>query len=222
MKWIKFTVLALAALSFTACGGGDPDTYFTVKIENISNTSNLSTPFAPGVWATHSAGDLLFTENAADFGNGLEGLAETGANQTLATYLESNTTVDNTAKTTAIAPGSSIEFTVIGKPGQYLSFATMFVKSNDLFFAPADSGIALFSNGNPITGDITKYIRLWDCGTEANQVPGNGSNQPVAGSDSSEVADNSNTVRDINTFNDTFFYPEVDDLIKVTVSVEYR
>ena len=54
----------------------------------------------------------------------------------------------------------------------------MFVASNDWFFAPGEKGIALFDEeGNPIRGDVTDQIRLWDAGTEVNEEPGVGPNQ---------------------------------------------
>ncbi len=53
----------------------------------------------------------------------------------------------------------------------------MMGQSNDWFYAPADSGIELFKNGKPISGDITAQIILWDAGTEVNEEPGIGPNQ---------------------------------------------
>ena len=56
-------------------------------------------------------------------------------------------------------------------PGDRLSLTTMMGQSNDWFYAPVESGIPLFENGNPISGDITSQIILWDAGTEVNQEP---------------------------------------------------
>jgi len=42
---------------------------------------------------------------------------------------------------------------------------------------PAGSGIELFKNGTPISGDITSQIILRDAGTEVNQEPGIGPDQ---------------------------------------------
>ena len=68
-------------------------------------------------------------------------------------------------------PGAAYEFTVEAYPGQYLTFATMFVQSNDWIFAPGEEGIALFDmDGNPLGGDITDQIFLWDAGTEENLI----------------------------------------------------
>ncbi|NIR52791.1 hypothetical protein GWO43_29635, partial [candidate division KSB1 bacterium] len=77
-----------------------------------------------------------------------------------------------------IGPGGAYEFTFTANSGDRLSFATMFVPSNDLFFAPDENGVALFdSDGTPISGEVTAQIMLWDAGTEVNQKPGVGSEQ---------------------------------------------
>ena len=75
-------------------------------------------------------------------------------------------------------PGGAYEFTVSTQAGDTLTFATMLAQSNDLFFAPDESGIALYDDmGAPITGDITDQIWLWDAGTEVNQPIGEGDEQ---------------------------------------------
>jgi hypothetical protein len=61
--------------------------------------------------------------------------------------------------------------------GGMLSFATMYVQSNDLFFSPVQTGIPLFSDGNPITGDITAQAFLFNAGIEINEQPGEDPNQ---------------------------------------------
>ena len=54
-----------------------------------------------------------------------------------------------------------------------LSFATMLVGSNDLFFAPAATGMPLFDDtGMPIVGDRTAEVEVWDAGTEADEALG--------------------------------------------------
>lgn len=69
-------------------------------------------------------------------------------------------------------------FTVTASLGDRLQFATMFVQSNDLFFAPRDGGIALFdAGGRAIHGKVTSRVALFDAGTEVNQPPGVGLDQ---------------------------------------------
>lgn len=161
-------------------------TSFTVTITNTSDTAALSTPLAPGAYAVHSSMDTLFAEGENDRGEGLEQLAEDGDPSTLVASLSSVSTVsaagaftnpDEGAEPGPALPGSAYSFTFEAMPGDYLSLATMFVQSNDWFFAPASSGINLFEGGEPIVGDVTDVVGLWDAGTEADEVPGEGANQ---------------------------------------------
>lgn len=72
-----------------------------------------------------------------------------------------------------ILPGQSTTITFSAAKGEALSFATMYGASNDLFFAPANPGIQVYdSNGNPIVGDVSAQVKLWDNGTRVNQKPG--------------------------------------------------
>lgn len=73
----------------------------------------------------------------------------------------------------------SINFKAV--KGAKLSFATMSAATNDWFYAPKMVGIDLFDiNGNPVTGDVSSQIYLWDAGTEEEDpatiatVPGGG------------------------------------------------
>lgn len=62
--------------------------------------------------------------------------------------------------------------------GDYLSLATMFLQSNDLFVSTAPGGIAQYESiKRPISGDITSSFKLWDAGTQISQQPGVGDNQ---------------------------------------------
>lgn len=93
--------------------------------------------------------------------------------------------------------GDAYELSFAAGPGERISFATMFVQSNDWFFAPNPEGVALFdTDGNPITGDITEFVSLWDSGTEVDQVPGEGADQAPRqdGPDTGDI-DSDNTVR---------------------------
>ncbi len=112
-------------------------------------------------------------------------------------------------------PGAAYSASFVAQPGEHLSFATMLVQTNDLFFAPTEEGIALFDeDGAPVTGDITEQILLWDAGTEVNEEPGVGENQaprqagPDTGDDEMGV---------VMVVDDGFEYPAVADLITVTL-----
>lgn len=82
-------------------------------------------------------------------------------------------TFKNTGTSPVIMPGESVSFQFAAAKGEAVSFATMYGWSNDLFFAPANPGIAVYDqDGNPIEGDVSSQIKLWDNGTRINQQPG--------------------------------------------------
>jgi nucleoid-associated protein YgaU len=200
---------------------------FLVRIENISGDSDLATPFAPGVWVLHSEAGPIFTTGEADRGYGLEALAEDGDPAALAGSLagmEMHAGVFNMPVGAhgpgPLLPGGAYEFEVTASPETpYLSFATMFVQSNDLFIGPDDMGIALFDMDGMAMSmemhDVTASLLLWDAGTEANEEPGAGPNQPPRQSAADTgPADGMATVHVVD---DGFSYPDVAALVKVTI-----
>lgn len=76
-----------------------------------------------------------------------------------------------------LLPGSAYEVDFSAPPGARLSFATMFVHSNDYFYAPDEEGIPLYDDARPVSGDVTDMVRLFDAGTEVDQEPGSGADQ---------------------------------------------
>jgi hypothetical protein len=161
-------------------------TAFTVTITNDTGNSTVQTAISPGVFAVHTSMDTLFAEGSVDRGDGLEALAEDGDPAPLLATLQGEDTVfhthvfdtpDGSAAAGVAGPGSSYTFTFNASPGDYLSFATMFVESNDWFYAPAPTGISLFDGDTPLQGDISEQILLWDAGTELDEPLGSGSSQ---------------------------------------------
>ena len=111
--------------------------------------------------------------------------------------------------------GQDYHFDFAAAPGMYLSFATMFVHSNDYFYAPDGRGIPLYNaDGTPVEGDVTDQVMLWDAGTEANQEPGSGVDQAPrqTGLDTGD-GDPDNTVRLVTDMFGNL--PEVADVIQV-------
>lgn len=207
---------------------------FRVLVENLSDENSVpgvaAVPLAPGVWAVHNAGDPLFTVDQPDRGEGLEALAEDGSPGELATSLSTlsgvvssdyfNTPIGADAPA-PIFPGEGYEFTVYAVPGDYLSLATMFVQSNDLFYAPDGNGIPLFDGETPIDGDVTSQILLWDGGTEVNEEPGVGANQAPRQTGPNTGDDENGPVvliADGTMGPGGFSYPNVADVIRVTVN----
>lgn len=209
-------------------------TTFMVRIENVSQTSILmpsdgskqAVPLSPGVWAVHNPDWSLFTVGQPDRGQGLEAIAEDGNPAQLATALTSQSGVNSSgifntpvgaSAPAPIGPGQEYEFTLTANPGMRLSFATMFVPSNDLLYAPNEGGIPLFdANGNPVRGDVTLQIRLWDAGTEKNQEPGVGSDQVQRQSGPNTGPSDPNPL--VRTVSDGYTYSKVSAVIRVTIT----
>jgi hypothetical protein len=199
-------------------------TTFHVRIENLSGESMTPTPFSPGVWVLHSTPGPIFTPGESNRGEGLEAQAEDGNPTTLAASLEAMDVIHGvfnmpggTDMVGAAVPGATFEFEITATPDHpLLSFTSMFGQSNDLFIAPDEHGIALFDmDGNPVSGDVTGQILLWDAGTEANEEPGAGENQaPRQAGPNTGPADEDNTVRLVN---DMYSYPAVSELVRVTI-----
>ncbi|WP_437622713.1 spondin domain-containing protein [Sorangium sp. So ce1151] len=198
--------------------------------EGVMPRAGLTSPAAPGVAVVHGAAAPLFRSGEADRGKGLEMLAEDGNPTTLAESLEAevggesglssvlvyNTPVD-ASMPGPLLPGAKFSFTVTARPGERLSFASMLGQSNDLFFAPSEEGIALFdANGEPVSGDVSDQVTIWDAGTEANQWPGVGPDQaprqagPQMGAD-----DPTDRVRAVD---DGYLYPAANQMLKVTIT----
>jgi hypothetical protein len=205
---------------------------FTVRIENVSTpqTLKLSTggtapaPTAPVLWVLHTAANPIFTEGQLDRGLGLEALAEDGNPTALGAALSGQPGIVSVgadaipvgdAKPGPITPGKAFQFTVSARPGQRLSLAFMFGQSNDLFYAARGQGIDLFPNGQPLSGDLTAQLVLWDAGTEVNEEPGAGPNQaprqPAPNTGPSER-------QAVLPVRDAFTYPPTAQVIRVTIT----
>jgi len=116
----------------------------------------------------------------------------------------------------AVPPGESYSFSFQAGKGHYLSFATMFVQSNDLFYAPKGSGLPLYNDsGNPLTGDVTNMLYLWDAGSEVNQEPGVGADQAPRQTEPDMGTEENGTVKMIEEVNDGFTYPAKEEVISV-------
>jgi hypothetical protein len=200
---------------------GDPSSLAA----SLAASTGLTVPLSPGVWAVHTSDGPLFEAGQPDRGVGLEALAEDGDPSQLAADLDNRSGVEASGAFTmpvghsmagVILPGQAYVFTVSAEPGAMLSFASMFVQSNDLFYAPDVAGIDLFSSsGSPVSGNMTAQVRLWDAGTEVNEEPGIGLNQaPRQSGPNTGAAENGN----VRLVNDGYSYPDVASVIRVTIT----
>lgn len=228
----------LLALPLAAQAATEPMTEvtFAVRIENVSTATTLRSakgetapaPNSPGLWVVHRKPAPLFRVGKTDLGWGLEAQAEDGNPAVLAEHCKGhdgvvsvgvfNTPAGDNAPGPAL-PGKAYEFTVTAKPGDRLSFATMFGQSNDLFYAPGEEGIALFdSKGNAFSGDVTSKLMLWDAGTEVNEEPGFGPNQAPRQAAPNQGTSEKKAVRKVK---DGFTYPTVGQVLKVTITADH-
>lgn len=126
-------------------------------------------------------------------------------------YAQSGT-FQATGSSIEVMPGQEIQISFTAEKGQILTFATMYGNSWDLFFAPENPGIELFdNNGNPITGDISNKVKLWDAGTKKNNDPRrNKANQPRE--------DEDGKVTEINGKDGIYDYPSAGEMMKLNLA----
>ena len=206
---------------------------FTVRIENISSADGVAGvngqkyPFAlsPGLFYVNHKRSYFFDEGkpaSADLEAQAEDGSPDGFSKTLLTRVGSvfmgvfKIPVGSSTPG-PILPGGSYEFTFKASEGMRLNLITMFGQSNDLFYSPRGA-IDLFDNdGNPLTGDITDKLLLWDAGTEKNQAPGFGDEQgPRQKMANSGAAENGV----VTLVKDGFEYPNTKDVLRVTIEAQ--
>jgi spondin N len=226
---------AATALAGTPSGGGKGGgeaTKFTVTIEDVSTETTLQTsqgpkpvPLSPGVFATYRGNNILFREGK-DADEGTENIAEDGFPEVEAEDAAGHRrerksgifTQEGGALGPAFEPGSMTEFSFRARRGDRFSLETMFVQSNDWFYG--FDGLKLFRKGEPISGDVTRRIDLYDAGTEVDEEPGAGTTQkPNQDPDAMDVGPSENEpVTLVSETGDGFSTPPNDEVIRVTIT----
>jgi len=233
MTFTRSLALLAGAIALAGSAQAQTEQKFTITVENISQGEVLelsnggSAPFvsAPVLWviATGST-QPIFAGGKPDAGIGLEQLAETGNPAKVAASLRDKpgvVQVGAAAKPVGaeaegpLTPGQKYQFEITARPGQLLSLAWMFGQSNDLFYSN-DRPIALFSpGGQPVSGELTAQLSLWDAGTEMNEEPGLGPNQgPRQKTADAGVAEREG----IAHVRDKYSYPRIADVLRLTVT----
>jgi hypothetical protein len=221
---------AAALLEMTVVNGAAAGT-FDVTLTNVSDETAYPTPFTPVVWALHDDSISLF-EMGEQSSPELERLAEDGDPQPLADLLADSAAVGDSGveaipvgagEAGPLLPGDSYAFTITADAThRFWSFAAMVVQSNDAFASVLPGGVALLdSAGAPrsnagIAADLDAALRIFDAGTEANQVGGAGPDQALRQSaPDTGPAEGSGLVR---AYDDPVWsYPDVVDLLRITV-----
>lgn len=232
---IKISGLALmmSFFLFTSCGDDEvTPTQFRITVENVSTPSLVDTeraggivPMSPPVFALYEGDNPMFQEGSKA-NAGTEAIAEDGGFDAMVSLLNGDTNVKSNAAVTspggpdnggALFAGESVSYTFTADADDKLQFMTMFVQSNDWFYAFGDDGIDLFDDGEPVTGDITSEVVLYDAGTEADTAPGTGPDQkPVQATDNQGPAEDENV--DEVSDRHSFTTPANSQVIKVTLT----
>ena len=237
---IKFIIMAMSLAMFTtACDDDDDDVdtkSFTVTIQNVSTSTTLelgaspdrTVPLSPGVWAVYESGSLfelnqqanLATERQAE--EGMPGMKTDDLND--ANWVRSNGEFASSGGTdgSIIGAGESVSFTFNAEPGDHLQIMTMFGQSNDWFYAFNGNGLDLFNGDDPINGDVTSSIELYDAGTELDELPGFGLTQKVDHQTTINIGpvDLVNSIKVAASRHTTFNIPGKSSVIKVTIATE--
>jgi hypothetical protein len=200
----------------------------------------------PGAWAVHTGENPIFAsgepasiglEALAEAGpptgfadepglvdelSGADGVVSSGSYTPADTVADPNDPMGEVPGAPPIAPGGAFEFDIEAEPGQRLSFASMYVPSNDLFLSPA-SGIDPFdADGNPVDGDVTDDVALFDAGTEVNGSPvSDPTSAPRQGNNGGAMAGaTEGVVHPLDAISDGFDYASADDVVSVTATPE--
>ncbi len=164
---------------------------YEITITNTSRAGGaIVSPLSPVFYATHSATWAMF-EAGQPASAGLELLAEDGNPATLVADETGADGAGTVGSVTAAGGGpimptmsSDVISVTPDAANRFLSLATMLVASNDVFISTPAAGVELLDDADAprpaadVQADIMRVLQAWDAGTEENQVPGAGANQP--------------------------------------------
>ena len=158
------------ALVLVGCDGGGivpTPKLVEVTISYAEKRDSMPRDLSTGVWVLVGSGqgNPLFIKNSdEDKMQGLERLAEYGANGELTGWLLNDGRVHGEFDEANTGTSRMTSFTLIATPGSKLYFATRVARTNDWFAAP-DEGIELISPGGAVNSKTTT-VDIWDAGTE--------------------------------------------------------
>jgi len=193
---------------------------FTITVEQLTTERTLKlpdgsatrAPISPGIALVYAGANPLFTIGQPARAE-LQRIAEAGQPEDAIAAMRQAKGVG-----AVVMFERTDSFTVQARPGDMLTFATMFGQSNDCFYAPKGGDMALFDqDGKPMMGEHTVEVVLYDAGTEANQAPGVGPDQGPR-QDPMTWRQGALEHATVQPVRDTFAYPPVTEVIRVTVS----
>ena len=196
-------------------------------VSALADLTGVTVPLSPGAVAVHSD-QVTFYETGAAASTGIERIAEDGRPDAIVSMLSGADGVKsimpfNTPEGAdgpgPLTPGNSYTFSVEAVPGDRLSFATMHIQSNDLFYAVQPGGLALFDeNDQPVGGDVTDQVMLYDAGTEGDQEPGVGLDQAPRQASPDTGPSGEGRIAQVSGSDDGFDYPAPSDVLRVTIT----
>lgn len=239
-------LLALPLVALGCDSSDDEPTQFSVTIENVSTPGTVDTdramgavPLSPSAWAVFSGADPMFTVGQLA-SEGTARIAEDGFADAMAAQLTAAPNVSASGVETspggadmgpALFPAlggeaaESVTFTVSASPGDRLQVETMFVQSNDWFYAFSGGGLALFDGDDPVSGDVTSRLSVYDAGTEEDTAPGTGPTmlpgpvqKPVQPADASNFGTDESVPVATAASRHSFVIPANGRVIRVTVT----
>lgn len=191
----------------------------TVRTTGVDEGFPILTPVA---WAVHTDATSLF-QIGAPASEEMEAVAEDGVTGPLADALQADPAVGSSGVEGdgPVMPGGEYSFSVTPSAVYpYLSFATMFVPSNDIFLAFGPSGVRLVDEGGTprsdedIAADVEASLAAWDAGTEQDQAGAGGADQAPREIGTGEP-EGDGTVRVVP--DGVWSYPNVADVVQITL-----
>ncbi|MGV3524059.1 MAG: spondin domain-containing protein [Candidatus Sericytochromatia bacterium] len=198
--------------------GSDLEVSFTLKIENISQNTTLPSALSPLAWVLAERESPLFKEGQS--AGPLAALAEDGNPDPLLDSLQNVLSKGHLPD--PVAPGQSTTLTFKAKPGAVLGFASMLAESNDVFVGLSADHLELFDASNEPIAPGALTLALWDAGSEVNQEPGKGDAQGPRQAAPNTGSAETQSVRHLDEVNDGFNYPEVGQLLRITLSHDHE
>jgi hypothetical protein len=229
----QLIAISILALFSASCNSGSGSaTVFEVKIENLSNgpigTGSNGVPvfsiLSPGVFLVHSMTNPAYSLGLPLAPNGFEAFAEDSDFSPFLDFVRFADGVNligifddlGMENSGFLGPQETFRFVLsAANNDDKLSVFLKYLESNDVILGTSSEGIALFDgNGNPISGDITSQFSFIDVGTEVNEEPGVGPNQPLRQPELNTGPSEGGVVRLVD---DGFSYPAT-STFRVTIS----
>ena len=241
ISWPSIFLLLLLPFVYIACDDDDDDNdlrTFHVTVQNVSTATTLqvgalpdrTAPLSPGTWAVVESGTIFNLNDQARLS--IERQAEEGSPDMLVQELEGDGNIDEGGSFMspggpdngpAIASGETTTFSFDAEPGDKLQILTMFGQSNDWFYAFDNGGLDLFNGDNdPVIGDQTGKLILYDAGTELDEPPGLGLTQKPDHPNTIDVgpADPVDMITNAMTRHTLFTIPATSGVIKITITAD--